>query len=144
MKTEVKTVGFGGGFTNAQTTPTKCGTAAMVPIRRREVARMAQNKDARPVLQHRTGASNCRQQMTDDSLAHLPRWQRWGLYAFAATCMTGIVPIALAEALIYATNLFSAWLESIIGAGGMSALFIGSCLAAVIVCMVYLFKLVFK
>lgn len=36
MRTEARTVGFGGGFTNAKTTAAERGAAAVVPVRRRE------------------------------------------------------------------------------------------------------------
>lgn len=144
MRTEARTVGFGGGFTNAKTTAAERGAAAVVPVRRREVARAARKEDARPVLQHRTGASNGFRQMTDDSLAHLPRWKRWGLYAFAATCMTGIVPIAAASALIAATDAAGAQLESLIGSGGVLAIGIVACLAGIVACMVYMLRPVSK
>ena len=31
-------------------------------------------------------------QLTEDSIARMPRWQRWALYAFAALTLTGILP----------------------------------------------------
>lgn len=82
--------------------------------------------------------------MTEDSLSHLPRWKRWGIYSLAALIMTGIAPMALAAALIHVTDVFGAWLESTIGAGGMLALFLGTCFAAIAACMAYLFRLVSK
>lgn len=110
MRTEARTVGFGGGFTNAKTTAAERGAAAVVPVRRREVARAARKEDARPVLQHRTGASNGFRQMTDDSLAHLPRWKRWGLYALAALTMSGIIPALACNALLWLCESVGWWL----------------------------------
>lgn len=79
MKTDKKTVGFGGGITNAQTVRPKRCAAPVVQMRRCENARMAAKKDARPKRQLRTGASNCRPQLTEDSIARMPRWKRWGV-----------------------------------------------------------------
>lgn len=110
MKTDIQTGGFGGGFTNARTTPPERGATTVVPSCRREGARVARNKDARPVLQHRTGVSNCSQQMTEDSIARMPRWKRWGLYAVAALVMTGIAPMALASGLIWLCDAVGWWL----------------------------------
>ena len=145
MKTDKKTVGFGGGFTDARTVRPRCRATAVLPrdfgYRYRVVA---SNENARPVLQHRTGASNGAYQMTSDSISRMPRYQRWGLYAFAATCMTGIVPIAAASALIAATDAAGAQLESLIGSGGMLALGIVACLAGIVACMVYMLRPVSK
>ena len=109
MKTDIRTGGFGGGFTDARTVRPDCRAASLVPVRYGEGARLAPKKDARPVLQHRTGASNCRQQMTDDSLAHLPRWERWGLYALGALIMSGIAPMALAALLVWLCEEVIGW-----------------------------------
>lgn len=111
MKTDKKTVGFGGGFTDARTVRTGCRATAVLPgdcgFRYRVVAA---EEDARPVLQHRTGASYCGQQMTDDSLAHMPRWKRWGIYALAGLTFSGILPMALATALIEVCDAVGWWL----------------------------------
>lgn len=92
MKTDKKTGGFMGGFTDARTVRPRCRATAVLPrdcgSRYRVVAA---KKDARPVLQHRTGASNGAYQLTEDSIARMPRWQRWGLYALAALTMSGII-----------------------------------------------------
>lgn len=48
--------------------------------------------------------------LTEDSIARLPRWKRWGIYAFAALCMTGIVPMALASFLIWLCDVVGWWL----------------------------------
>lgn len=48
MKTDKKTVGFGGGITNARTVRPKRCAAPVVQMRRCENARMAAKKDARP------------------------------------------------------------------------------------------------
>lgn len=110
MKTDTKTNGFGGGFTNVQTVRPKRCSAPMVQFRQCGNARMAANKDARPQRQLRTGASNCSRQMTDDSLAHLPRWKRWGIYALAGLAFSGILPMALATALIEVCDAVGWWL----------------------------------
>ena len=142
MKTEIKTVGFGGGFTNAQTVrPKRCATP-MVHARYCEDARVAAKKDARPKRQLRTGASDCAQQLTEDILTHMPRWKRWGIYAIVAGSVTGIIPLATAELVADAFTGVLMALESLIGSGMMSALGIGLCIAAIIACMAYLFKLV--
>lgn len=111
MKTEIETGGFGGGFTHARAVRPRCCAEAVLP-RGRGIARgmVEPKKDARPVLQHRTGASNCTPQMTDDSLSHLPRWQRWGVYAFGALTLSGILPMAAAGLLIELCDAFGWWL----------------------------------
>lgn len=111
MKTDKKTVGFGGGFTDARTVRPRCRATAVLPrdfgYRYRVVV---SKKDARPVLQHRTGASNGAYQMTSDSIARMPRYQRWGLYAIAALTLTGILPMAAAALLVWLCDLVGWWL----------------------------------
>lgn len=110
MKTEIKTVGFGGGITNAKTVrPERCA-APVVQVRRCKDARMAAKKDARTKRLLRAGASNCGQQLTYDSLAHLPRWKRWSAYVLAALTMSGILPMAGAALLTYACDMVGWWL----------------------------------
>lgn len=142
MKTMIETVGYGGGFTDAQTMRPKRCAAPMVHARYCENARVAAKKDARPKRQLRTGASNCAQQMTEDILTHMPRWKRWGIYAIVAGSVTGIIPLAAAELVADALTGVIMSLESLIGSGMMAALGIGMCIAAIIACMAYLFKLV--
>lgn len=110
MKTDKKTVGFGGGITNARTVRPKRCAAPVVQMRRCENARMAAKKDARPKRQLRTGASNCRPQLTEDSIARMPRYQRWGLYALAALTMSGIIPALACNALIWLCESVGWWL----------------------------------
>ena len=110
MKTYKKTVGFGGGITNARTVRPKRCAAPVVQMRRCENARMAAKKDARPKRQLRTGASNCRPQLTEDSIARMPRWKRWGLYALAALTMSGIIPAFACNALIWLCESVGWWL----------------------------------
>ena len=111
MKTDKKTVGFVGGFTDARTVRPRCRATAVLPgdccSRYRVVAA---KKDARPVLQHRTGLSISGRKLTEDSISCMPRWQRWGLYAFAALGMTGIAPMALAALLTWLCDLVGWWL----------------------------------
>lgn len=110
MKTDKKTVGFGGGITNARTVRPKRCAAPVVQMRRCENARMAAKKDARPKRQLRTGASNCRPQLTEDSIARMPRWQRLALYAFGALTLSGVLPMAAAAILITLCDLVGWWL----------------------------------
>ena len=110
MKTDKKTFGFGGGITNAQTVRPKRCAAPVEQMRRCENARMAAKKDARPKRQLRTGASNCRPQLTEDSIARMPRWQRWGLYALAALTMSGIIPALACNALLWLCESVGWWL----------------------------------
>lgn len=110
MKTDKKTVGFGGGITNARTVRPKRCAAPVVQMRRCENARMAAKKDARPKRQLRTGASNCRPQLTEDSIARMPRYQRWGLYALAALTMSGIIPALACNALLWLCESVGWWL----------------------------------
>ena len=111
MKTDKKTVGFGGGFTDARTVRPRCRATAVLPrdfgYRYRVVV---SKKDARPKRQLRTGASNCRPQLTEDSIARMPRYQRWGLYAIAALTLTGILPMAAAALLGWLCDLVGWWL----------------------------------
>lgn len=142
MKTEIKTGGFGGGFTDARIMRPRCRATAVVPRNFNSRCRVDAKKDARPVLQHRTGASDCAQQLTEDILTHMPRWKRCGAYALAAGTLTGIIPLAAAELISNALNGALMSLESAIGSGAMAALGIGACAAVIIACMAYLFKLV--
>lgn len=143
MKTEIKTVGFGGGFTDARSSAAARRAVPMVQVRARQGSYLGYDKkDARPKRQLRTGASNCAQQMTEDILTHMPRWKRWGIYAIVAGSVTGIIPLAAAELVADAFTGVLMALESLIGSGAMAALGIGLCIAAIIACMAYLFKLV--
>lgn len=111
MKTDIRTVGFGGGFTDARTVRPRCRATAVLPgdcgSRYRVVAA---KKDARPKRQLRTGASNGAYQLTEDSIARMPRWQRWGLYAFGALMLSGILPMAAAALLMWLCDLVGWWL----------------------------------
>lgn len=111
MKTSNKTVGFCGGFTDARTVRPRCRATAVLPrdcgSRYRVVAA---KKDARPKRQLRTGASNGAYQLTEDSIARMPRYQRWGLYAIAALTLTGIIPMAAAALLGWLCDLVGWWL----------------------------------
>lgn len=110
METDRKTVGFGGGFTDAAVVRPGRSAAQVVHVRRRDGARMAAKEDARPVLEHRTGASNCRRQLTDDSISRMPRWRRWGLYAIGALTMSGILPALACSALLWLCDTLGWWL----------------------------------
>lgn len=143
MKTEIETVGFGGGFTDARSSAAARRAVPLVRVRARQGSYLGYDKkDARPKRQLRTGASDCRQQLTEDILTHMPRWKRCGAYALAAGTLTGIIPLAAAELISNALNGALMSLESAIGSGAMAALGIGTCIAAIIACMAYLFKLV--
>lgn len=110
MKTDKKTVGFGGGFTDARTVRPRCRATAVLPSDYGSRYRVvAAKKDARPKLQLRTGASNGSCQLTENSLAHMRRWQRWSIYTFFALCMTGIAPMALASFLIWLFDVIGWW-----------------------------------
>lgn len=87
MKTDIKTGGFGGGFTDARTVRPRCRATAVLP-----------------------GASKGAYQLTEDSIARMPRWQRWALYAFAALTLTGILPMAAAALLGWLCDLVGWWL----------------------------------
>lgn len=76
MKTEIKTGGFGGGFTNARIMRPRCRATAVIPRDYNSRCRVDAKKDACPVLQHRTGVSKGAYQLTEDSIARMPRWQR--------------------------------------------------------------------
>lgn len=110
MKTDIKTGGFGGGFTDVGNMRPMCRTAQLVQVRTRERARMAAYEDARPVLQHRTGASNGAYQLTEDSISRMPRWKRWGLYAIFVLTLSGILPMAAAALLTWLCDLVGWWI----------------------------------
>lgn len=144
MKTDKKTVGFGGGITNARTVRPKRCAAPVVQMRRCKNARMAAKKDARPKRQLRTGASNCRPQLTGDILTHETRWKKVCAGFLMVGMFSGILPLALAEIMFYAAQAAMAALESLIGSAGMTALGIGLCLVAIVAGMAYLHRLVFR
>ena len=143
MKTEIETVGFGGGFTDARSSAAARRAVPLVQVRARQGSYLGYDKkDARPKRQLRTGASDCGQQLTEDILTQMPRWKRWGIYAIAIGSVTGIIPLAAAELVADAFTGVLIALESLIGSGTMAALGIGLCIAAIIACMAYLFRLV--
>lgn len=111
MKTDRKTVGFGGGFTDARTARPRCRATAVLPgdfgSRYRVVAA---KEDARPVLQHRTGASISHHELTEDSLAHMPRWKRWGACTLAGLTLSGILPAVACAALTAVCDTVGWWL----------------------------------
>lgn len=110
MKTDRKTVGFGGGFTDTRAMrPERCA-APVVQMRRCENARMAEKKDARPKRQLRTGASNGAYQLTDDIIARMPRFERWALCAVAALTISGVIPMSAAWFMSRVFDLFGWWL----------------------------------
>lgn len=74
----------------------------------------------------------------------MPRWKRCGIYAIVAGSVTGIIPLATAELVADAFTGVLMALESLIGSGMMAALGIGMCMVAIIACMAYLFRLVFR
>lgn len=111
MKTDKKTVGFGGGFTDARTVRPRCRATSVLPRDYGSRYRVDDaKKDARPKRQLRTGASNCRQQLTEDSISRLPRWQRWGLCAVFALTLSGVLPSIAAAVLIWLCELVGWWL----------------------------------
>lgn len=111
MKTDIKTGGFGGGFTDARTVRPRCrATAVLLGDCGSRYRVVATKKDVRPKRQLRTGASNCRPQLTEDSIARMPRYQRWGLYAIAALTLSGILPMAAAALLVWLCDLVGWWL----------------------------------
>lgn len=117
MKTEIETVGFGGGFTDARSNAAARRAVPLVQVRARQGSYLGhEKKDARP--------------------------KRWGIYAIAVGSVTGIIPLAAAELVADAFTGVLIALESLIGSGTMAALGIGLCIAAIIACMAYLFRLV--
>ena len=111
MKTDIKTDGFGGGFTDARTVRPRCRATAVLPGDCGSRYRVVEaKKDARPKRQLRTGASNGAYQLTEDSIARMPRYQRWGWYAITALTLTGILPMAAAALLGWLCDLVGWWL----------------------------------
>lgn len=143
MEHEIETVGFGGGFTYARSNAAARRAVPLVQVRARQGSYLGhERKDARPKRQLRTGASNSTRELTEDILAHMSRWKRCGVYALTAGTLTGIIPLAAAELISNVLNGALMALESLIGSGTMAALGIGLCIAALIACMAYLFRLV--
>lgn len=111
MKTDKKTGGFGGGFTNARTVwPRRRTTAVLSRDCGTHSRVVAVKKDARPKLQLRTGASNGANQLTEEIIARMPRWQRRSLCALVALCLTGVAPMAACGALTWLCDLVGWWL----------------------------------
>lgn len=111
MKTEIETVGFGGGFTDARSNTAARRAVPLVQVRTRQGSYLGyETKDARPKRQLRTGVSNGSRQMTVDSLAHLPRWKRWCACALCSLTLSGILPMAAAGLLIELCDLVGWWL----------------------------------
>lgn len=111
MKTEIETVGFGGGFTDARSNAAARRAVPLVQVRTRQGSYLGnEKKDARPKRQLRTGASDCSQQLTEDSIVRMPRYQRWGLYAIAALTLSGILPMTAAALLGWLCDLVGWWL----------------------------------
>ena len=111
METEVKTTGVLGGFADAGAVRTRYRAAAVLPRSCDSGYRVAAAKrDARPKLQLRTGASNGTDQLTDDSIARMPRWRRWGLRALCVLALSGVLPMAAASLLIALCDLVGWWL----------------------------------
>lgn len=112
METSNKTVSFGGGFTDARTVRLAgCRAEGFLPrdygTRHRVVDT---KKDARPVLQHRTGVSISGRKLTEDSIARMPRWERWGLYALCGLTLSGVLPMFAASLLIWLCDIVGWWL----------------------------------
>ena len=110
VETRFVTDGFGGGSAHARKAPPELRAEQLVQMRLREGARMASEKGARPALQRRTGSSNCGGKLTVESISRMPRWMRWGLYAFAASVALGVAPMALAALLIWLCGVVGWWL----------------------------------
>ena len=110
MKTDIRTVGFGGGFTDARAMRPERRAAHVVQVHHCEGARLAAYEDARPVLQHRTGASNCDRQLTEESIARMPRFKRWALCAVAALTISGVIPMSAAWFMSRVFDLLGWWL----------------------------------
>ena len=146
METSTKAVSSGGGLADAGAVRLAGRrTTGFLPQGDGPRYRVVDAKeDARPVLQHQAGASSGTNQSTDDILTHGARWKRWGLYELTVGTLTGIIPLAAAELISNALNGALMSLESLIGSGMMAALGIGMCMVAIIACMAYLFRLVFR
>lgn len=110
MKTDKKTVGFGGGFTDARAVRPRCRAAAVFPEGCRARYRVAAKEDARPVLQHRTGASNGAYQLTGDIIDRMPRFERWALCAAAALTISGVIPMVAVWLMARVFDILGWWL----------------------------------
>lgn len=110
MKTRVRTNGFGGGFTDASTVRPGRRTSGVLLDFDEARRGMAPGKEgARQQRQLRTDSSNCGQQLTDDSLAHLSRPARAALLAVAALTVTGILPMALCALMMAVCDVIGYW-----------------------------------
>lgn len=110
MKTDKKTAGFGGGFTDARTVRPRRRATTVFPGGRSTRCCMVAKNDARPVLQHRTGASNGAYQLTDDIIARMPRFERWALCAVAALTISGVIPMVAVWLISRVFDLLGWWL----------------------------------
>ena len=90
-ETDIKTGGIGGGFTDARTVRPRCRATAVLPGDCGSRYRVVATKK-------------------DDSIARMPRYQRWGLYAIAALTLSGILPMTAAALLGWLCDLVGWWL----------------------------------
>lgn len=110
MKTQGKTNGFGGGFTNAATVRSGCRTTdVLLSVDESHHGVACRKEDARQQRQLRTGSSNCSRQMTEDSLSHLPFVARASLTAVAALTLSGVLPMALCALLMAVFDVIGYW-----------------------------------
>ena len=77
-ETDIKTGGIGGGFTDARTVRPRCRATAVLPGDcGSSLSRGGNEERCPPEAATSNGASNCRPQLTEDSIARMPRYQRW-------------------------------------------------------------------
>ncbi len=91
MKTEIKTGGFGVVLRMRESCGLDAAQRAVIPRDYNSRCRV-DAKGCPPGVAAPNGRVKGAYQLTEDSIARMPRWQRWALYAFAALTLTGILP----------------------------------------------------
>lgn len=86
--------------------PEPCGLSAA----QRQWCRCAVAKTREWLRRKMPARSGNFERACQDSIARMPRYQRWGLYAIAALTLTGILPMAAAALLGWLCDLVGWWL----------------------------------
>ena len=119
-ETKRETTGLHGGFKHHKPPQrVECVPASVLYEGNRGRASV-QDEGARARRQTRTGHRQNFPGNDDEILAGKPRAVRWIAYLFAALCLTGILPMALAAGLIWFTDAFDCeWLSFVLLGGAM-------------------------
>ena len=144
MTADARFTVVGGGLPDVGGLRAGCRPADVLPSRDRDRVRLARKKDARPMLQHRTGVSNRPQQLTLHSLAQKEKLVDLAWAAIGVCALIGLPGVALAECAIRAAESAVAALRGMLGPGTLTAFAIFSLLAAIAAALFALFRLCFK